>query len=161
MSDKVAIEVFGDDQFVRRMRATRYRARNMRPVMRDIASDFIDIVEEQFATEGARSGSPWPQLKVSTVLKRGNAHPILVDSAELLVEATDESNVRVTRDSVRLVLKGDVEDKAAYAQFGFDHEHAGHVGPRKIIDFTAADRAKFRRRIRNYLLQGDRSAASA
>lgn len=56
------------------------RLRDMTPAMRHIAEGLRTEVEENFLREG-RPG--WLPLAPSTVMKRGNAHPILQRSGQL------------------------------------------------------------------------------
>jgi hypothetical protein len=153
MPEQVKITVFGDDHFVNKMRRMAFRALDAEPVMRSIGQDFLDIVEEQFATEGARGGRPWAQLKFDTITRRGSAHPILVDSGDMLIEMTGPDNLDVSSDSVELKLPANILQKAESAQYGFT-AHGKTVRPRRMIDFTIFDRHHFRNKISRWLTDG-------
>lgn len=157
MAVAIDIKMFGDRQFIRRIRAMRYRARNMSPVLQEVGEDMLDIIEEQFETEGRRSGSRWKELSFWTVQKRGSAHPILVDNANLLLEVTDESNLLVTDDSVTVQIRDPkLATIAESHQYGYRNSLTGNLVPaRPIIDFTDMDRLGFRRKITNFLVRGD------
>lgn len=127
MAVEVSISLFGDKIFKRRIQAMRHRAKNMSPVLSKIGDQWLDIVEEQFATEGARGGSPWEKLARETKFQRGSAHPILVRSGDLLIEMTNPQNLHVTDDEISLDLPNDVVARAH--QGGYYNVKAGHSVP--------------------------------
>lgn len=156
MADDVNITIFGDEFFRNRIRAMRYRARDMSPILQEIGEDWNEIVTEQFATEGLRSGSKWEELKPGTISRRRSAHPILVDSGDMLIEMTGPDNIRVTDDSVTLHLPPEVETRAEAHQFGFHNALTGtEVPARPMVDFTDFDRERFEKKIADYLTDGD------
>lgn len=157
MAEEAVIQLFGDKFFKRKIQAMRYRSRNMSPVLSDIAEDWIVITEEQFATEGARSGHPWAQLARDTYLHRGSKHPILVWTGDLLIEVTGPDNVDVTDDSVTMTLPENIRDIGEAHQYGFTNARTGRPVPaRKIVDFTDLDRERFAKKITKFLVDGDR-----
>lgn len=156
MAESVRISIFGDVVFRRRILAMRYRARNMRPVLEEIGEAWADIIEDQFASEGARGGRRWDKLKLSTIFQRGSAHPILVNSSDMLIEMTDPSNFRATDESVYLSLPPEIEERASAHQYGFMNSLTGtYVPARPIIQFTDLDVRYFRDKISDYLVRGD------
>jgi hypothetical protein len=156
MAERVSIELFGDEHFRRRIIATRYRARNMSPVLGDIGRDFQDIIKHQFDTEGARSRRPWKQLTDFTVMRRGSAHPILRDSGAMYAELIDPMNLFVDDNSVAIILSPHEEAKAESHQHGYHNAMTGRDVPaRPIVDFTWVDRGRFQRKITRYLVDGD------
>lgn len=155
MAVEVRISLFGDKFFRRRILAVRHRAANMHPVLNKIGDDWLNIIEEQFATEGARSGTPWAQLARDTKLGRGSAHPILVDTADMLLGMTDPENLHVSDDEVTLHLPSNRRVAAESAQYGFHNVRADKDVPaRPMVAFTEADRAGWRRDITDYLVHG-------
>lgn len=157
MAESISIQLFGDELFKRRIMAMRYRARNMSPVLNDIAEDWLAITEEQFATEGKRSGRPWAPLERETYLRRGSKHPILVDSGELLIEMSGPDNIDVSDDSITMTLPEEVREVAEAHQYGFFNVAAGkQVEARPIVDFTDLDEERFARKITKFLVEGDR-----
>lgn len=164
MADEVKIEMFGDVFFRRRLRKLAFRAMDMRPVMHDIGDDMLQIIEEQFATEGARSGHKWAELRFDTISRRGSAHPILIDSGDMFLEVTDPANKRVTHDSVTINFPMAQKTKLESAQYGFHTRDGGgressveFIEPRRVIDFTDLDHVNFRRKITDFLVSGDRT----
>jgi phage gpG-like protein len=153
MATEVSISLFGDKVFKRKILAVRYRAKNMSPVLGRIADQWLDIIEEQFTTEGARGGNPWTKLSRETKLRRGSAHPILVETGDLLIEMTDPGSVKVTDDEIRMELPRDVVARSH--QHGFFNTRAGRSVPaRPMVAFTEADRLKWRGSITDYLVNG-------
>lgn len=156
MAESVSIHLFGDTFFRRRITAMRYRARDMSPVLDDIAQDWVAAMEEQFATEGKRSGHAWAPLARDTYLRRGSKHPILVETGEMLIEMTGEDNIDVTDDSITMHLPSGVEERAAAHQFGFVNDRTGQPVPaRPMIDFTDFDVERWSNKITDYLVNGD------
>lgn len=155
MAVKVSITLHGDEHFVRTIRAMRFRSMDMEPVLDHIGEDWIDIVEEQFGTEGGRLGKKWAALKLDTKIKRGSAHPILIDSGDMFQEFITPSNVKVTHDNVTYELPDGEREKAEAHQYGFVNAHTGRPVPaRPIVGFTAADRLRYRNWITDYLVNG-------
>lgn len=163
MAAEVTIEMFGDVLFRRKIRKMAYRAIDVHPVMADIADDMQNIIEEQFATEGERGGHKWAELKFDTIARRGSAHPILVDSSDMLLEVTDPVHFHARHDGLKVDFPlGPTLQKAESAQYGFhvanQHGYAGvFVEPRRIVEFTDIDRRRFRDKIGDYVAHGDRS----
>jgi hypothetical protein len=166
----VSLRLFGDELFRRRILAMRYRARDFSPVLHDIKNDWTDIIERQFATEGAASGRPWAPLARATVLRRGSAHPILVRSGDLLINVTDPDHIHVSDHELTLHPPPEVETRALAHQFGFSNVNAINsssaqqvlsgpgmrdVPARPWAVFTDIDRRRFTGKITNWLVNGD------
>lgn len=157
MADRVSIDLFGDTIFRRRLLAARYRARNMQPILAEIGHDLQAHIAEQFATEGARSGNPWAQLQEWTIRERGSAHPILRDTGGMFAELISPTNLFVSDDEVFIRLTPEEEVKAESHQHGYRNALTGNEVPaRPIVDFTDFDRIRMRRKITNYLVNGDK-----
>jgi hypothetical protein len=153
----IKITLFGDEFFKRRITATRYRARDFSSILEEIGEDWIAITEEQFATEGGRSGNKWEPLARDTYLRRGSKHPILVESGDLLIEMSGPDNISVDDMEVTMTIPEGVREKAEAHQYGFTNAATGRPVPaRKIVDFTAFDREHFQHKIQNWLVNGDR-----
>lgn len=156
MAVEVDIKMLGDQTFVRKIRAMQRRAIDPRPVLEDIGEDLRMMVAEQFATEGARGGRKWDDLKPDTIRKRGSAHPILIDSGEMFAEFMSPKAYKVTGDSVEVEIPAGVRQKGESAQFGFHARDGSFIEPRPILEITAFDRHEFRRKITNFLVRGER-----
>lgn len=155
MSVEVKIRIFGDDVFRRRIVAMRYRARDMSPVLNHIADMWADIIDEQFATEGKRGGTPWAQLARETYLKRGSKHPILIHTGDLF-EAMGRDNIHVSDDEVTIHWPMGEEVKGAAHQSGYFNVLANRRVPaRPTVAFNPNDRRKFREQITDYLVNGN------
>lgn len=155
MAVQVSISLFGDEFFRRRIWAIRHRARDLSPILRRIGDEWLGMVEEQFATEGARGGSPWAPLARDTKLRRGSAHPILVETGDLLIHMTDPDNLNVSDGELSLHLPATERTKAEAHQYGYENVRAGkHVAARPMVRFTMVDEARWGRKIENYLFDG-------
>jgi hypothetical protein len=153
MATEVSISLFGDKLFRRRILAMRHRARNMSPVLSKIGDQWLDMIEEQFATEGVRGGTPWEKLSRETKFRRGSSHPILIESGGLLIEMTNPENLHVSLALISLELPNDVV--AQSHQKGYYNVRAGKQVPaRPMVAFTEADRLKWRGDITDYLVNG-------
>lgn len=156
MADEIKITIFGDVAFRRRIRAVRYRARDMSPILEEIKDDWTNIIEEQFATEGSRTGRKWDRLALTTIIRRGSAHPILIENGDLLINTTDPDNISVSDDSIEMKLPLELLIRAESHQFGFDNARTGDPVPaRPFVDFTDFDEERFRKKIGDYLVHGD------
>lgn len=148
MSDVVII-LLGDEVFADYLEDVGDRGVSLRPVMTSVIDKIVDWTEEQFATEGARSGNAWEQLARDTIFRRGSAHPILVRDADLLIQTTDESNFTATDDTIELSLP-ERED-----EIGFYHQHGTVRMPaRPIYDLTPADEDEIHDMIEDFLMHG-------
>jgi hypothetical protein len=161
MAEDIAINVFGDQQFRLKIMAMRGRAADMSPVLESIGDDWLDIVEETFASEGRRIlGRPWAPLARETVVQRGSSHPILVDTAEMLVEMTDPANIRISGQEITMDLPGVMESsgvgvRAESHQYGYWNQQAEREVPaRPMIGFTPLDRKVWNTRMTDYLVNG-------
>lgn len=156
MADSVKITIFGDEFFRHQIRAMRHRARDMSPILNEIGSEWVDIIEEQFSTEGVRSGSKWDELKPATISRRRSAHPILVDSGDMLIEMTGPDNIDVSDDELTMRLPETVGARAEAHQFGFHNELTDtDIPARPMVDFTDFDRERFEKMLQDYLVNGD------
>lgn len=153
MATEASITLFGDKFFRRRILAMRHRAKNMSPILNKIGDDWLNITEEQFATEGARGGVPWTKLARDTKFRRGSAHPILIETGDLLIEMTNPENLRVSDDEITLHLPNDIVARSH--QYGYHNVRAGHDVPaRPMVAFTEVDRLKWRSDMTDFLVDG-------
>lgn len=153
---ELRIDMFGDTFFRRRIQAMRYRSRNMSPILQDVGDKWIEIIEDQFDTEGGRTGKKWAKLEFDTIQRRGSDHPILIHSGDMFDHLITPDNLSVTDDSVTYTFETDPEiaTRAQSHQFGFMN-HGTAVPARPIVDFTEADEVEFRDMIQDYLVNGD------
>lgn len=157
MAVEVSINIFGDDMFRRGIRRMAFRAIDMKPVLHFVKDDWLRLTEEQFATEGARSGHPWKQLDSSTISRRKSAHPILVETADMLLNVTDPDHINVHDDGVLMELPfGEVLDRAESHQYGYVNALTGKPVPaRPFVDFTPRDRHRWESWLGDYLVNGN------
>lgn len=134
MSAEVSLHLFGDEVFRHRLQNIADRTDNMSPAHEKIRDKWIIWFEEQFATEGRRFGTPWEQLKLETAAKRGSAHPILVDSADLLIHVTDPESFQVDDDGISFKPSEPVDEYGKFHQSG-----TTRMARRPIVEFTEMD----------------------
>lgn len=154
MSVAISFTLLGDEVFADDIEQMGRRAGNMSPVLSKIKDQWIDWVEEQFATEGKRSGHPWAQLQRDTVFRRGSAHPILVRSADLLLEATDDNNYVVNDANIFLFARDEVSRYGEFHQSGFTSRAGNPVPARPPFDFTIADKEWMYENIQDFIVFG-------
>ena len=147
----VAVSIFllGDEVFADYLEDVGDRGVSLEPVMESVVSKVIDWTEDQFSSEGARSGNPWEQLARDTVLRRKYAHPILIRDASLLIESTTEANFTATDDGFELDMPEEQDRIGSYHQHGTTKMPA-----RPIFDFTPLDREVITEMISDFLARG-------
>jgi hypothetical protein len=155
MAVEVSIEMFGDLLFRREIRAMRYRAMDMSPVMESIGGDLQSHIEHVFQTEGAWSGEKWAQLTIEYAAARGSAHPILIRDGDMLLEMTNPESISVSDDSVTVEIPEHIKMKAESAQYGFTSRAGKKIAPRKMVNLSVLDDFAFREKITDYLVNGN------
>lgn len=161
MATEVTIEMFGDVHFRYMLRKVARRAIDAQPVMRSIGEDFLAMIENRFQHEGGVVDK-WAQLTIEYASKRGSAHPILVDSGDMLLALTDPENIDVARDGVAFKIPTSQRQKAESAQYGFHTVDSGSrestvrfVEPRPFINITPPDRFAMGNKIAHYIATGE------
>lgn len=94
------------------------RASELHPVFEIIAADFRVLEHGQFGSEGARGGAAWAPLLPSTVRARGNAHPILHETAALEESLTKPGAADAVKEITALSLT--VGTSVRYASYHQD-----------------------------------------
>jgi hypothetical protein len=145
----IRVTILGDKAFIHDIEAISIRAGDMSLVLEKIKDRWIDWIEKQFESEGKRSLEPWPQLSRETVLRRGSAHPILIRTADLLLETTDESNYWVTDSTIIFNARDEVEQYGRFHQSGTTKMPA-----RPIIDWNVWDRLWMMDSLEDFLFHG-------
>jgi phage gpG-like protein len=143
----IEIELFGDIAFRHVIENLADRADNMSPAFRQIREQWIHAFEQQFGTEGRRSGNPWKQLSIATASKRGSAHPILFDRGNLFDDIIDENAFFVQDDGITFVGSGYAREIGGYHQSG-----TSRMPRRPIVDLTLADERESIRIIDEHLV---------
>jgi hypothetical protein len=125
------------------------RLRNLRPAWKTVLAYLRRQALEQFASQGARSGSPWKPLNETYArwkAIRYPGQPILRASDQMfrsLVGKTGYSIEEATPDSLTY---GTGDPKARYHQQG-----TPRMAKRKILEVTEADRATIKKIVRLHL----------
>lgn len=143
-------ETYGEKQVLRGLERFEGRLVNSKPVFRTIGEHMMDIINEQFRSEGKRSTGGWAPLKESTIEAKGHAG-ILVDSGDLFRSLTrrgDRGNIFTVQPN--LLRLGTTLDYAVFHQKG-----TNRMPQRKIIEFTEVDRRHFMKIIQRYMVTGE------
>jgi phage gpG-like protein len=130
----VSFHLFGDFEFHHQLEQIADHADNMSPAFEAIRDRWTSVLEEQFETQGVRSGAKWEELQFVTIAKRGSAEPILIDSSDLLLRVTDPGSFRIDDDGIVYDPEGVADEYGRFHQTG-----TRFMPQRKIADFTEAD----------------------
>lgn len=157
---QLRLEVFGDVQLSRDLTRWANAAEDMSPAFSDIYDDFRKIERRQFDSEGSYASGGWAALRPSTVAARhGSAHPILravgPDGGRLRRSLTTKG----ARDAIGRITADEmvVGTKTPYAKF---HQRGTkHMGRRRPVELTDADRKRFVKIIQAHLVATDRAQA--
>lgn len=121
MADNVAISwtIVGADLFAARLDLLAYKGMNASPALQEVGETWVQWIEEQFETQGARFlGHKWARLAPATISRRKATGPILIDKANLLLEATDVGNVKSNDSEVVIEIADDQAEYGGYHQTG-------------------------------------------
>lgn len=136
---------------VKALRALRDRLRDLRPMFTTALAYLRKATDQQFSSQGARSGDTWPPLSRPYSEWKAIRYP-----GQPILRATDKlykSLVQKTSDSVEKVNRQSLTygTKRKYARF---HQRGTPRMPmRKILAITATDRAELKRLARLHLEQ--------
>ena len=152
---RVSVNVSGDTVVIAQLDATEARARDLTPVWPLVVRVFQGAVVRAFASEGATTGAPWPQLKPATRADRRRlgfppAHPILQRTGRLLRALTigEGAYVATTATSMRYVVS---DQEVPYFKFHQSRRPRGKLPRRAPVLLTADDRDALMLPIRLYL----------
>lgn len=126
------------------------RARNARPVMQKIMGHLTQAQREQFASEGARGGTPWPEKKDATKARQRRAGKP-GDRSEHFTGGLEDSLTRATggRGAIRRTSK-------QAATFGTKLFYGGFQDA-QLIAPTKTDKDWMAEAIAGWLLHGDQA----
>jgi phage gpG-like protein len=146
----------GDRQVDKTLAAYADRVSDLTPAWNGVDQAFRAIVREQFASEGAHGGTPWPALAARTQRDRQRhgfppAHPILFRTGRLERSLTDLSADTISLHSARRYAIGSAVEYFPYHQ---SRKPRARLPRRAPIEFTADDRYELIRPIRLYLRPG-------
>lgn len=129
MTVRIDVTGFGVERSVRAINDVAGRAVDLYPVMLYIAEDFERVMEEQFETEGASTGSEWAPLseewwdhKVSV----GKDHGTLQYNRNLVDSLTNSSAPGAVRD-----VSSDEVTMGTSIWYGAFHIYGTHKMPRR------------------------------
>lgn len=152
------IRVYGVDEAVARFEGIAAAAVNARPAMEEIYLTMLDIEQEAFEKEGARSGfAKWQKNALSTVIRKVKRHmstTILRESDRLMNAMTTyrskDAYTRIERD--RIIF----QPKMTNIPYGRIQQKGGSAGgadipARQYIRFSKTDQQAFARELVKHL----------
>lgn len=154
---EVRIQIFGDEQFARKLERVGEHGGDLRPVWDVIEEDIKQIGAAQFMTQGGRSSGGWTPLAESTQLrkqKQGSGFSILQETGALrdAVASFSDPNQQVVKTEDWMVFRvvGDPGEYGAFHQSG-----TSKMPMRKVLEFTELDRIRFVNHIQRYVITGE------
>lgn len=144
---RVEFDVKGDAHAADIAKALGTRARDAKPLMQAWQAQMVEIEREQFATSGARGGSPWPADEQSTIKRKKAANQ---DPRPNRRTGALEKSLTGRRGggAVRRASKTSVTvgTRIPYARY------SGTKRP--LLGFTPLDQQRFLGHVVAYLLEG-------
>lgn len=144
----VTFTMLGDAVLARGISRYGDAVRDFSPVWDQIRNDFHRIEGEQFATEGARSGSPWAPLSPTYEAwkqKHFPGRPILQLTGMMWGEFGVGVGMQTTIEPMKLTMTPSMQ-RAIY------HQQGTRTMPRrKVVDLTEEDKMGWMKMIHNYV----------
>lgn len=148
---RVELDFYGE-RVVREFVMVGERAEHAEPAMYAMGLKVMDIVREQFYTEGAASGHPWDHLAESTIQRKGGDASILFESGDLFGSLTE------------LGYPGQIFDVGAdsldfgthidYFKYHQSRKPREHLPRRAPFDFTEHDKRELMRIPQRWIVGG-------
>lgn len=137
------------------------RMTNLAPAWPAVVQAFQAITSRAFASEGASTGAPWPQLAASTQSERrrrgfGAAHPILQRTGRLMRALTIGEGAYVGMQPQSMTYH--LSDGVGYFVYHQSNQPRTRLPRRAPVLFTADDRTQLMHPIRLYLTGRDPGA---
>lgn len=147
MTGVLSIRVDGGDHAAVRLRDLAQRGTNPRPVWPVLAARFTAMEREQFATEGH---GRWPALAPSTLRSKPAGQPMMRRTDRLYESLTGADGPAINEQFGHVARFGTDVPYARYHQRGVK----GRLPRRRVVQFTAAERAAWIRIMRRYVVTG-------
>lgn len=159
---RLSLTVEGDLVVDRILQGIEGAARDLTPAWPAVVAVFQAIEARVFASEGASTGAPWPQLKPSTQSDRARkgfppAHPILERTGKLKRALTigEGAFVAASPTSMRYILS---EEQAGYFKYHQSTRPRTRLPRRAPVLLTADDKTALMHPIRLYITGRDPNA---
>ena len=159
MALRFQIEILGEQQLDRILSRVIAGVRDLRPVWKDVADDFLEMEREQFASEGRSGSGGWAPLSPRYAALKAQRYPgrgILVRTGALRgsLTATGGRHIRkLTANSLRLGTS------VPYA--GFHQRGTRRMLQRKVVELSEEDRRRWTRFSQRFLVKRMSDAARA
>lgn len=151
---RLTVSLEGELVIDRVLRGIESRAQNLAPAWPGVLQAFYQITRAAFATEGASTGAPWPQLTPSTQKDRQRkgyppAHPILQRTHALERALTGGGGAFASTGPSRLALI--LSGELSYFKFHQSNRPRTVLPRRAPVLLTADNRHALLRPVRLYL----------
>lgn len=149
----LVIRVVGDDTTIVGLEEIAARATNLDPVWPAVFALMEEIESEQYGSQGARGGAPWPDLQQSTLWRKFQAGESLA-----VMRATDATFQALSGPgpaSIRNIVGGHtIEFGADLDQFRIhqDWNPTSNYPMRQPVNFTEPDATAFADMIMSYIV---------
>ena len=142
----ITFTVFGDVVLARALSRFGENVRDFSPVLEEIHDAFIRIEQEQFDTQGARTGGAWQPLSINYEQWKSRyfpGQPILVLTGALRSEM-ENPLTEITPHTLRMSPENDL--KALFHQRG-----RANMPARPVVNLTEADKMDWMKRIHRFV----------
>jgi len=152
----LSLRVEGGDHAAVRLQDIARRGADPSPVWPVLAARFTAMEREQFATEGHGG---WPPLAASTLRSKPLGQPMMRRTDRLYESLTGADGPAINEQESTFARFGtDVPYARYHQQQGGRGGRRGNLPQRKLIDFTPAERAAWKRIVRHYIVTGQLDA---
>src|SRR4051794_40867765 len=117
------------------------RGSDPRAALERIADDFLDMEREQFATQGARGGTPWKPLSAEWTARRHSGGPTLIGRSQHLEQSLTRARGAGTRRRID-VRPGRTAGLEVGSTQALAHLHQGGTGDRFVRNYRGRPLAK-------------------
>lgn len=149
------ITVMGEDVLVRALSRFGEGVRNFTPVWEQIHLDFVQIEEQQFATQGGRGGAQWPALSPSYAAwkeKHFPGMPILQLTRAMWSQFAVGTGMLIDIKPMSLRMAPTL----TYPQW---HQRGtGRMPARKVVQLIEDDKMRWMKLLHNYVYDKARGA---
>lgn len=152
---RITIDFDGDVQFSRALLRFRDRAADMRPVLGEIADDFVVLERQQFTTQGAAASGGWAALKQETV-DRKRAKNLDTKILHATHRLRDSLISRTSVDHVRKVTRDEVQI-GTRVPYSVHHQHGApraNLKQRRPVELSLTTRKAWVTKLQRFLVEG-------
>jgi len=146
----ITFTMLGDVALARAVSRYGDSVKDFRPVWEKIRENFHHIEDEQFNSEGARSGMPWLPLSLSYAAWKEKNYPgqtLLTLTGWMRDQFVSGVGMQTTIDPLKLKM----EPNVFYAVIHQQGSPMTNLPPRKVVALTEDDKAGWMKMVHNYI----------